>query len=679
MNHLKEEILKEFYAKTISDEVLTLIKNYEDKFQNDLDLYSMKIKYYMSQNKLEEACDLAKKAIKKNPYNIEIIYSLAMVCEKTNRYIEAYKYYSIGYIIHEHFQLNIILKSEYEQKINELERQIVNQGNMIVASGDLEKEKLYHEELKLFLENQKINFDILKNKDNLDGVIGILFKHRFGKNRFFSLYDDITLEMFGVMQNLDITLEHKIECLEVSKGRVFRNDNESDILIPIASPIKNVKYECCMDGSIYNISQRKSNHFNYYYLKPKTMIQSSCDVYFGKPIKLVQDPHNKKLVLNIFVDGLSEMILEEEDFKTIMPYTYQFFSKGIICHNAYTSSDWTYPSIATYFTGVHTTNHMMIHDYINQKLPKDITLLSEYFKQKGYQTAKIDGDWRSTPIFGYTRGMDRIIYQSQGVGMRAEAVVFDTIDHIELMKGTNQFIWMCVGDLHDVADNFDLKASVQASIPIEYRTDGDLGENSAKQAYNSNKRMAYIKQMKHIDLCLQTLYHYIEENYKEEEIIISLFGDHGQGYLVKPEEHFLAKGRSKVGMMFRSNYKKNNICKELISTCDYSSIMCSLAGISMNNEKIDGNLPVFFGGEKHRKYVLTESIHYNDPYMAALFYEKYSFYFTSQGKVQYDGRFLLGDYKTILVDHNGDEMNVEDIIIECTNIVLEHISGLLIY
>ena len=54
-----------------------------------------------------------------------------------------------------------------------------------------------------------------------------------------------------------------------------------------------------------------------------------------------------------------------------------------------------------------------------------------------------------------------------------------------------------------------------------------------------------------MDRWLHVLYSYLEENYKDEEIIVSLFADHGQGYLIERDGHFLSKERANVAFMFR--------------------------------------------------------------------------------------------------------------------------------
>ncbi len=274
-----------------------------------------------------------------------------------------------------------------------------------------------------------------------------------------------------------------------------------------------------------------------------------------------------------------------------------------------------------------------------------------------------------------------MVYQHQNTGFKTEQVVADVIDQMELTKETNQFIWMCVGELHNIADGFTMNASVQAEIPLESRTDEDTGKTSVKQNFSPNKRAAYTRQMKYIDRHLHALYTYIEENYSDSEIIVSLFGDHGQGYLVnEAEEHFLADGRSRVAMMFRGgDIPADTVCEELMSTCDYVPVLCKLAGIPLKHEDIDGNLPVFFGGTRKREYAITDSIHPGDAYEAAVVSPDYKFYFTSEGMVEYDGRFEPGAYSCRLLDKDGNECRDAADIRHYLDVLMRHAGSLVVY
>lgn len=679
MNQLKLNILEILHnEKEPSSLLKEMLNEYEMRYPLDLDLYGMKTNYYLWSGNLEEAYKTAKEAVRKNPYNWEVNSKIREVCELMENYVEAIKYDTIANFLQNFFNL-----SHDEGHLNLLEEKLAKEGEKFAAEGNDARLEEYKRSVGYLVRNLPVFFgiyDLIYGEES--NVVGTYYTDKFGNSKYNAVYNDVGIENYLLKEqrkNFNNWLQTKLECMEVQETKSFKADNLCDYLLPVLTEEEDTEYRFIIDvGREIACRSKKEKHFEYYRVPPAAKLESEKVLYLGNPIPLIQDKKAKKLVLNIFVDGLSQKILEE-GFMEYMPNTYKFFSKGIICANAYTAAEWTLPSVASYMTGLNPVNHMLIHNVITNQLPEDITILTEYFKEQGYQTAKIDGDWRSTQSYGYGRGMDRIIYQHQCIGMRAEQVIPDVLDHMELMKETNQFIWMCVGDLHDVADGFSLKPSVQAAIPLKNRSAVSKGKTSVKQGYSENKRIAYIKQMKHVDDCLTVLYQYIENNYQDEEIVISLFGDHGQGYLVGEEEHFLAEGRSKVGMMFRSDFKKGEVCRELISTCDYKSIMCKLAGIQMKDEQLDGSLPIFFEGGREREYVITESIHPGDFYTAAIVSNENTFYFTSGGKVNYDGRFELGDYSYVLIDKYGKESNNKTEISKYLNMIIEHIGGMIMY
>lgn len=71
------------------------ISNYRNEFPKDVDIYAMEIELLVQKNKLEDAYDIAKIALRRNPYLIIVHFNLAKVCEMQSKYLEAYKHYSI--------------------------------------------------------------------------------------------------------------------------------------------------------------------------------------------------------------------------------------------------------------------------------------------------------------------------------------------------------------------------------------------------------------------------------------------------------------------------------------------------------------------------------------------------------------------------------------------------------
>ena len=69
-----------------------------------------------------------------------------------------------------------------------------------------------------------------------------------------------------------------------------------------------------------------------------------------------------------------------------MPNTYNFFSKGVICTNAYSDSEWTTPSFSSYWTGRYSDKTMNLNTDIWFPFNENTKLLAEYFEEKGYFT-----------------------------------------------------------------------------------------------------------------------------------------------------------------------------------------------------------------------------------------------------------------------------------------------------
>ena len=316
-----------------------------------------------------------------------------------------------------------------------------------------------------------------------------------------------------------------------------------------------------------------------------------------------------------------------------------------------------FSSLATYESGLNTLNHMMFHNTIDGELPEDTPTLSEYIKRKGYYTSKFDGDWRCIYSYGFCRGIDQYVYQIQPMGARAEQEIINIIEHLETFKETDQYLWMTVGDLHDIADGFDLSSAVQKNLSLEDREYENNGITSVKQNYSYKKIQMYKETIHYL------VFSYLENNYQNNEMLISLFSDHGQRYLVPSGKHFLSKvpsgkhflskERTNVAFMFRGSNVKSIISDEIISTADYLPIMCKLADIDLDNIPIDGRLPKIFGGEQERSYAITESIHPGDIYSAVANAKDYVIYFDNTEKTDDEGRFLLGDYKVYGYYKNG--------------------------
>ncbi|WP_167955982.1 sulfatase-like hydrolase/transferase [Anaerosporobacter faecicola] len=672
MSQLKTTINEKLQQQDLEG-IEDFILEYEKEAPDDLELVSIKVTYFLQIGDMEEALNWARIGVRRNPFNTEANYNLAVVYEIKSDIYHACEYYTKVLFLARNENNREVLDLNIEAKLGELTNRYIDISKTKKNKKEINR---FIQEIKEVKENSKNGFGIMSNPfQSYETNIGKIFKDYDGKEAYVGYYDRMT----NYFRKSDNMIEEKGEIRPIiASGDKMQVNDGCERIIPILSQTNNkLKFQEDKQEFILNI--KNPNHFSYYRVKPNTKIYSEAPIIIGKPIPTTYDENKKKIVLSLFIDGLSQVVINEEGFENLMPNTYRFFSKGTICNNAYSASEWTYPSLATYVTGLDTTHHMIMHNQLHAALPFDVTLLSEYLSEAGYQTAKIDGDWRSTSNYGYLRGMDRIIYQHQWKGMRTDEVVSAALDHMKLMNETNHYMWIGIGDLHDIADEVELQASVEAKLSIADRVI-EHGTTSAKQPYSKNKRTAYIQQAKVIDEYLYLIYKYLEDHYTDEEFVVSLFADHGQGYLVKPDEFFLSPERTKVAFMFRGKGINQKICKELISTADYSTIMCKLLDIQMKGEYIDGKLPVEFGGENEREYVISESIHPKDPYYASIYWKDYICNFKSAASVGEDGRFhLQAGFSVELLDYNHNRLDDEDKKNKNLEIIFTHIAGNLIY
>lgn len=578
--------------------------------------------------KKEEALQVAIVQEKRTPYVADVHCDLAYMYQVQKQWVKAYEEYSIarelniggntGNISIEQIdmQKENVLKQAAEELDSATKEEILTKKHFIdymVIQEELNwqvSNSVFHNERSTIIGKEYV--DYLNLPKMFLGISGLQSACRLLIN---SLSKDTITEKAELQRASDET-------------NVFETTLEQESFVSIILPSKEIlSFETENEkADIYYSSPLQ--YVNYRVPKGHMRIVSqNTPLRIGEITPIVHNDKRKRLVLSIFADGLSQTVLEK-NFEKLMPHTYKFFKKGMVCENTRTAGDWTFPSVASIVTGQTMANHKMLHSKLLRKLDIDTPILYEYFKNAGYNTTKIGGNWRVAPNYGYARGMNRVYYHHMYEGYSAERVIADELN----------------------------MAPIQSEFMVW--ENGILNEkfNSVKQKYDETKKKYYLKQIEYLDRRLAGLFQYIEEQYKEDEIIVSLFADHGQGYLVKPEDEFLSDGRTKVAFMFRGNGVSGHT-EEIMSTCDYSAILCKLAGIEYNYANTDAHLPVTFGGEQEREFSVTESIHVGDPYQIVLNGKDFYFYLKGKEDVTSECLVPLEQYEMMLYDGNGNAVN----------------------
>lgn len=669
---LNDEAIK--LKKTINDKfqkgdlegLEEIVCHYSDLFSYDMDSYCMIATLYYCRGKYDEAEREIEKIINKFEFNFDLNYNLALITFAKGDYEKSLKYYC---------------RSSYLSPSEELSQSIIESINIFRDNKLIEPNKMVDiikGQRSIFefpytgfpgkLEGKSYLGDMIFNKNEKEGHFVALYDYYLSQRDCISLENVKELNHFYKLECLP-SKKVKNETLEVNKKQIMPvciKENESNAVMSV-------------NEETFDLSNNMLNRFYYYPVESGTFkINSEKEVILGNPIVVKEDSNKKNLVLNIFIDGLSQKFLEEKGIENLMPNTYSYFKEGTTCNNVYVAGEWTYPSMASFFTGHHTTDHGMFHPTFNSTLKKEKLTLSEIFKNNGYFTAKIDGDWRSVPIYGYIRGIDRFIYQSNIRGMNAEEVITETIEYLEAFKDLNKFLWICISELHDIPDEYEGRLITQISNDVKNRVfNSNDNTTSVRKTFDESKIGRYENQLKRLDIYLGILFNYLEKNFKDEEIFISLISDHGQGFLIPEGKDFLSEHRSKVPFMFRGNNIKKGNCNELISGLDLFNILLKGANIEIDNSR-DAKLPKYFGGVTERDYTYTESIFPGSTYKSVINNKTHEFTFETEGLVEVDGRFKVGNYKYKLLNKctSKEECKEEyaDLCNSYLEIVFEHIK-----
>lgn len=650
------------------------IARYEDEFPKDMDIYLMKMQLLEQEGRLDDACKEGEQAAKRNPYMLEVQFMLAGIYEKQGRYLEAYKLYIIAKLLGKCAQ-NDQIQAECEQAS---ERVIARLEYVAQEIKDEYQKKLLNQAITNMLEYEKSQFGYKEIRfHSYVNIVGDYYYENESNKKYIGMYHtEANTRRVGNERDM---IHLKGEIREVTEGTWLQLPNENkEWIVPLAVQKENTIHQIQnIKGESVRCIQRYNKSFYYYRVAGGDEILSSDICYYGKPIPVINDKSKKRLVLSVFVDGIAYELLSKGELERQMPNTAKYFAKGMVCQQAYSSGEWTYPSIAGFMSGLATSKHMMFHNELDGKLPCDVKTLMEYFHDAGYYTSAFSGDLRIIPSYGYARGCDRFIYQLQHTGFSIEKMIGNVIDEIEALKEINQYVWVSIGDLHDIADERELPTSVQTGLSAADREFQMGNITSVKQVHSAAKGHQYEKMLQYVDRYLGMLFQYLENTYEDDEILVSLFSDHGQGYLVPDGGEFLGPERSNIAFMFRDG-KNIGTTDEIMSSLDYTAIMCKLAGLTYEEDGTSGRIPRTFGG-KGRKWALTESLHPNDWYRAALVSDQYRFYFCNHVPVGYDGRFELGEYTAYLTDKQGNIQKLPEVEQECMDIILDQIAYLCIY
>jgi hypothetical protein len=417
---------------------------------------------------------------------------------------------------------------------------------------------------------------------------------------------------------------------EIIEGDIYRSEyaciTSKESVIPVSIPDKNTdeqngKLTIKIDNDVTSLNGLKRNSFNYLSIpaSKNVTINAYDDIIVGKPIiKKHHKPGNKKLVMSIFIDSLASEVFKKEDFSSLMPHTSKYFNDGLIFFNSYATANWTLPSVPSIMSGLYPINHNIYHSKKFQLIGDGYSTISEHYKRSGYLTCQIDSSIRKSPFYNYAQGFDRTLYSNV---MSCKDVIMHTIEHLTAFRERDNYLWLSLDDVHhNLYGTPDISAQVNTPLDLyDFNFSKNLTQKkSSLNLYDEKAVKRYILAIKRLDTYLGLLYDFLKKNYSDKEIVISLCSDHGLDFLGETKER-LAEYKIKVPMMFKSSDIDSSKSDEIIQNIDYLPALLKASGLDCEQNKIDGRLPYTMGGYTKREFALSEDIHQNSKYYAAVY------------------------------------------------------------
>lgn len=649
LNQIKN--IKELHQKIEKEQDLTFLSQHLESLEEITKTemyYSAKSTYYFNLQQYEEAYEAIQEGLNPFSYSFTLHYNGALISFVTQQYKRAFYHFGKAY----RYSVSNREKVDIQENVNELNRVI--KGERILNDQTLLKYMTEYENICVEVDERIYPFN-----RNQESIVRKVLNRGTENESLTNMYKTLFFENLGEPIRYHLKTERYLG-QEINR-HTFSLSQKSTI--PVSYIEADTKLEIQRNGKVINYekSTLRGNQFNYLTFESGEMkFKSNKPVFVGHPIPLMDQPKKKKLVMNLFIDGLSQTYIEQHNLKTLMPRLTKAFPQMYRNTNCYASADWTYPSLAGLATGVDTLTHGQYHpEYVHDFTEKRESLI-ETIRKAGYFTAAFTGDWRSSPLQGYGSSFNRTVFKNSLGGFGAAELVEETIDHLETFKDKNNYVWLVIPDLHDVADEFYLSINSQVNTPAHHRTQQTKGETSVLSKYDEKKITRYGEELKRIDLHLSLLLHYVQENYNEDEYLIIIHSDHGQGYFVTEEEPFLAEGRTKVPFMLLGDVP-NKTSNKLMSNLDIYPTILHLLDIESDADRYHGKCLEDFGGLAKLE-ALTESYHPGQPYRAVIHTPNCTHHFITKNNINQYGLVDLEDFEWFTIPHvdlSEEDLNEE--------------------
>lgn len=352
-----------------------------------------------------------------------------------------------------------------------------------------------------------------------------------------------------------------------------------------------------------------------------------------------------RTVIVLMLDGIAVDLLERygEEWGE-KSHIHRFFESGMVCDNAYSQSEWTYPSLYSMMTADSTLRHGCFERFLGKGMEAEQEgTLPQEMMRRGYVTMGFSTSKMYQPAYNSHLGFHRFFYQQFGSELSFPEITDKAVSHLESHRDCSNFLFLDYIDLH-APWNFNSEIT-DANLAVEricnpitefarYFTKDIPVEPAGVEALSRR----CVARLRDVDLSLSRIFSYLETTGLAEDAVVMLTSDHGDLYR-NGQQPLLCRSRTHVPFMFRGPGVSAGKIEGFVSTgVDVMPTLLRVVDGTVNGPGSDGQAVPPYGPV--RDHVVCESA-YENRYQAAVRSTSHVYHFQCGYEYGDDGKVFL--------------------------------------
>ena len=553
-------------------------------------------KYLLHHGDAENAAVCAERAREKRPLNYEIWKILAVAYKALHREMDSIDMQGLSYGLYQAPKLALSLTPSNLQE---------GLGRLTIALGHCPNAPTA--ESRAYVENGALCFrhDVFLGEElplTMPAGSARFWSAVYTENAFLSDHSRLMEDLRH--QESFIGYGHRDFLFDLQKATEVRGTAKIELppgeeaIIPIAGTAINQPLAVTTESLGTKEAYLGKWAFSFFRFSESATLHASADAPYavGTPIRLGHSPQRRKLVLNLFVDGLS-WAAARPYAATHLPNVMRFFSRGVIFDQHFSTSEYTLPAHSAIETGYYPHHTQIFNEKAGYELPLHMTTISEQMKEQGYYCAAPLACTNGIS-HGILRGFDRLI--ASGWILNSVNAVDSAIRHLKAFDEADLFLFLLANDVHPYdALDFKFDTAVETHMALSERIFNQKVPAAAVRLPSLYiHQEQYLERIRQVDRNLGQLFSYLETHFSEDEYLVNLYSDHGVSIFNNSTAavDVISENSTHAAWMMRgAGVPEGVVVHDLTSTVDIYPTLGHLCGFPVNDD-IDGRLPAIFGG-----------------------------------------------------------------------------------